>query len=117
MLVSHYLDTPESPFLSPLKVATTLSLQLQDLADSAHVHRNALAARPHSPKVQALLRSILRVVSATTEVFGDQDIALTWIRNEPVPAFRHKTALDLVLEGRAEDVVFYLESVSGGFVG
>lgn len=115
--MNHFLDRPGSPFLSPLKVASTLSLQLQDLADSAHVHRNTLTARPQSPKVQAFLRSILRAVSAAIEAFGDQDVALSWMRNEPVAAFRHKTALDLVLEGRAEDVVSYLESISGGFVG
>lgn len=117
MLMSLFLDRPDSPFLSPLKVARTLSLQLQELADSAHVHRNTLTARPQSTKVQALLKAILRVLSAATEAFGDRDVALSWMRNEPVPAFRHKTALDLAREGRAEVVVSYLESISAGFVG
>src|SRR5690242_2971270 len=117
MLMSLFLDRPGSPFLSPLKVARALSLQIQDLADLAHVHRNTLNARPQSPKVQALLQSILRVLSAATEAFGSREVALNWIRNEPVPAFRHKTALDLVGEGRTEAVVSYLESVSAGFVG
>jgi uncharacterized protein (DUF2384 family) len=115
--MSAFLDRPDSPFLSPSKVASRLSLQLQDLADSAHVHRNTLTARPQSPKVQELLHSILRVLSAATEVFGDQDVALSWIRNEPVSAFRHKTAVDFVREGRTEAVVTYLESISAGFVG
>jgi uncharacterized protein (DUF2384 family) len=117
MLVSLFLDRPGSPFLSPFKVARALSLQMQDLADSAHVHRNTLNARPQSPKVQALLQSILRVLSAATEAFGSREVALSWMRNEPVPAFRHKTALDLIREGRTEAVVSYLESVSAGFVG
>jgi len=115
--MSAFLENPGSPFLSPAKVASRLSLQLQDLADSAHVHRNTLTARPQSPKVQDLLRAILRVLSAATEAFGDRDVALSWMRNEPVPAFRHKTALDLVREGRTEAVVTYLESISSGFVG
>ncbi len=115
--MSAFLENPGSPFLSPTKVATRLSLQLQDLADSAHVHRNTLTARPQSPKVQELLRVILHVFSAATEAFSDQDVALSWMRNEPVPAFRYKTALDLVREGRAEAVVTYLESISSGFVG
>lgn len=59
MQITAFLDKPDSPFLSPAKVAHTLSLQLQELADSAHVHRNTLTSRPQSEKVQALLRSIL----------------------------------------------------------
>ncbi|QEE23335.1 DUF2384 domain-containing protein [Rhodanobacter glycinis] len=117
MQITAFLDSPESPYLSPAKVARTMSLRLQDLADSAHVHRNTLNARPQSPKVQALLQSMLRVLSAATEAFGNREVALSWMRNEPVPAFRHKTALDLVCEGRTEAVVSYLESVSAGFVG
>lgn len=90
---------------------------MQDLASGAHVHRNTLTARPQSPKVQALLQSILRVLSAAAEAFGNREVPLSWMRNEPVPAFRHKTALDLVCEGQTEAVVTYLESVSAGFVG
>ena len=117
MSMTAFLEHPGSPFLSPAKIADSLSLHLQDLADGAHVHRNTLSARPQSPKVQGLLREILRVVSAATEAFGDRDVALSWMRNEPVPAFRHKTALDLIRERRAEAVVTYLESISAGFVG
>jgi len=117
MHMRAFLESPGSAFLSPTKVASRLSLQLQELADSAHVHRNTLTARPQSPKVQELLRAILRVLSAATEAFGDQDVALSWMRNEPVSAFRHKTALDLVREGRTEAVVIYLESISVGFIG
>lgn len=117
MLINLFLDRPGSPFLSPLKIARTLSLQMQELGELARVHANTLNARPHSPKVQALLQSLLRVLSAATEAFGDREVALSWMRNEPVPAFRHKTALDLVREGRTEAVVSYLESVSVGFVG
>ncbi len=38
-------------------------------------------------------------------------------RSEPIPAFRGKTALELVGEGRAEGVAEYVASVSAGFVG
>jgi hypothetical protein len=117
MDITAFLEKPGSPFLSPAKVARSLSLQMQDLADSSHVHRNTLSARPQSPKVQELLRSILRVLSAAEEAFGDRDVALTWMRNEPVAAFRHKTALNLLQDGRTEAVVNYLESISAGSVG
>ena len=115
--IAPFLDESSSLLLSPVKIASALSLQLQELADSAHVHRNTLSSRPQSPKVQALLKNIMRVLSAATETFGDHDIALTWTRNEPVPAFRHKTAIDLIREGRTEDVISYLDSISAGFIG
>jgi uncharacterized protein (DUF2384 family) len=117
MHMSAFLESPDSPFLSPAKVANHLALQLQDLADSAHVHRNTLTSRPQSPKVQGFLRSVLRVLFAATEAFGDRDVALSWMLNEPVSAFRHKTAFDLASDGQTEAVVTYLESISSGFVG
>ena len=116
-ITGQFLDAPGSPFLSPKKIAQRLSLQIADLAESAHVHRNTFSARPQAPRVQELLRAIVRVISAATEAFGDGDTAIAWMRNEPVAAFRHKTAFDLVSEGRGEAVVTYLESISSGFVG
>jgi hypothetical protein len=47
----------------------------------------------------------------------DPQRAIFLVKNEPVPAFRHKTLLQLVQEGRTEDVIGYLESISAGFVG
>ncbi|EQD77937.1 hypothetical protein B1A_02576, partial [mine drainage metagenome] len=77
--ITPFLDSPKSKFLSPKKIAQRLSLQVNDLAESAHVHRNTISARPQSPKVQELLRAIVRVISAATEAFGDRDRAITWM--------------------------------------
>jgi len=97
-VTNQFLDAPGSPFLSPEKIARRLALQVSDLAESAQVHRNTLSARPQAPEVQELLRAIVRVISAATEAFGDGDTAIAWMMNEPVVAFRHKTAFEL--EGR-----------------
>jgi len=115
--IVQFLDSPGSPFLSPRKIAQCLSLQVSDLAESAHVHRNTLSARPQSPKVQEFLRAILRVISAANEAFGDRDTAVAWMMNESVSVFRHRTAFDLLREGRVEAVVTYLESIASGFAG
>lgn len=117
LAITQFLESPGSPFLSPKKIAQRLSLQVNDLAESAHVHRNTLSARPQSPKVQELLRNILRVISAASDTFGDRDTAIAWMMNEPIQAFRHKTAYSLVAEGRTDDVVLYLDSIASGFVG
>ena len=82
--------------------------------------RNTLmwcAEHPNTPKLQAVLRNLMRVLSAASVVQPDRNRALFLIKNAPIPAFRHKTILQLVAEGRTEDAVDYLESVSSGFVG
>jgi uncharacterized protein (DUF2384 family) len=116
-VTNQFLDAPDSPFLSPEKIARRLALPVSDLAESAEVHRNILSAHPHAAKVQDRLRAIVRVISAATEAFGNGDAAIAWMMNEPVAAFRHKTAFELVTDGRDEAVMTYLQSICSGFVG
>jgi len=103
--------------LSANSIADVLGLQYQDLAAMAGVHRNTLRTHPESPKLQAALRDLIRVLSAVLAVQPDKERALFMIKNEPISAFRHKTILELVAEGRTEDAIDYLESISAGFSG
>ena len=59
----------------------------------------------------------MRVLSAASAVQPDAGRALFMIKNEPIPAFRHKTILQLIAEGRADDAIDYLESINAGFSG
>lgn len=92
-------------------------MQLQDLAALAAVYRNTIRAYPNTPRLQAVLRNLMRVLSAASIIQSDRDRALFLIKNAPIPAFRHKTILQLVAEGRTDAAIDYLESVSSGFVG
>jgi len=103
--------------LSAINIADALGLQYQDLANLAGVHRNTLRSHPESPRLQAALRDLMRVLSAATVVQPDTARAFFMIKNEPIPAFRHKTILQLIEEGRTEDAIDYLESISAGFTG
>ena len=111
------LREPGTSRLSAPGIASILGVQQQDLAELAGVHRNTLRTHPESPRLQSALRDLMRVLSAATAVQPDAQRAIFLIKNEPIPAFRHKTLLQLVQEGRAEDAVGYLESISAGFVG
>lgn len=102
---------------SAQNVADALGLQYQDLAMLAGVHRNTLRTHPESPRLQAALRDLMRVLSAATAVQPDTAQAFFMVKNEPIPAFRHKTLLQLVQEGRTDDAIGYLESISAGFTG
>lgn len=119
-IFSDVLESTREPGTSRFSasgVADILGLQQQDLAMLAGVHRNTVRTHPESPRLQATLRDLMRVLSAATAIQSDPQRAIFLIKNEPVPAFRHKTLLQLVQEGRTEDAIDYLESVSAGFVG
>lgn len=108
---------PGTSRLSATSIANALGLPYQDLAALAGVHRNTLRTHPESPRLQAALRDLMRVVSAATAVRPDTARAFFMIKNEPIAAFRHKTLLQLVQDGRTDDAIDYLESISVGFTG
>ena len=56
---------------SAARIADALGVQHQDLAALAGVHRNTLRAHPESPRLQAALRDLMRVLSAATAVQPD----------------------------------------------
>ncbi len=108
---------PNTPFLSPARVSEVFGYQVQDLAERAGVHRNAPSSRPHSAQLQKALQDLLRVLSVATEMTGDVGRAAFLIRNEPLRAFDARTADQLIKEGRADDVIAYLQSLAGGAAG
>lgn len=115
--VLEAVHQPGTSDLSATGVADLFGLQLQDIATIASVHRNTIRTHPNTPKLQGALRDLMRVLSAASVVQPNQERALFLIKNAPVPAFRHKTLLQLVAEGRTDDAVDYLDSISSGYVG
>ena len=106
-----------TPNLSPTRIAEKFSLQVQEVAALAGVHRNTVRLHPESPRLQASMRNLVRVLSAAAAVQPDLERAVYYLKNSPIPAFGHKTAYQLVGEGRADDVIQYLESIASGYVG
>ncbi len=115
----NFLREPESavPALSPKRFGRALNVDLQTLAQQAHVHRNTLTRLPGSESVQRFLREALRVIRAASDVSGHVGQALFWYRNHPLPSFDYKTAETLVAEGRTEDVLRYVMSLEAGVAG
>jgi len=108
---------PGTSRYSASSIAHSLDLPLQAVADLAKVHRNTLRTHPESPRLQDALRELMRVLSAAHSVQPDVKRAVFLIKNEPIPSFGHKTLMQLVEAGRADDAIGYLESVSAGYVG
>ncbi|RZL91142.1 MAG: DUF2384 domain-containing protein [Variovorax sp.] len=114
-----FLHEPElaAHVLSPSRWSEAMGIPVNQLADQAGVHRNTLRLSPASPGVQSHLREALRVLRAAFDLSGDMQVALRWYRTEPLGAFRYVTAETLVSQGRASDVVNYIESLRAGALG
>ena len=115
--VLESMREPGTSRLSPSRLAELLELQQQELAALAGVHRNTLRMHSESPRLQAALRDLVRLLSAAAAIQTDWQRLAFFIKNEPVAAFRHKTLLQVVQEGRTDEAIAYLESVASGFAG
>ena len=115
----EFLKDPDEPalVLSPKRFSQAMHIDLQTLAEQAHVHRNTISRAPGSRGVQDFLREALRVIKAATDLNGDLNKALFWYRNEPLSVFGYKTAERLVSEGRTDDLLRYVASIEAGAAG
>jgi hypothetical protein len=105
------------PVLSPRRFSQAMHIDLQTLAEQAHVHRNTIARAPGSRGVQDFLRQAVRVIKAATDLNGNLHRALFWYRNEPLSAFGYRTPEQLVSEGRTDDLLRYVASLEAGAAG
>ena len=55
-----------------------------------------------------------RILTLAKEMAGDEQRAVFWFKHQPIPGWAGKTAYDLVHEGRADQVLAYLEAVKSG---
>jgi hypothetical protein len=115
--IAEEFREPGQAVIRPERFATALNLQLQELAQLAHVHRTTVSEAPANARLQAFMRESLQVISAALEVTQDRDRAFYWYRNAPIPEFGHRTAEQLVADHKTEAVLAYLQSVRGGSSG
>ncbi|KAG8154981.1 antitoxin Xre-like helix-turn-helix domain-containing protein [Burkholderia catarinensis] len=106
-----------APIISARRFAAALHIDMQTLAQLAHVHRNTVSRLAGSESVQKYLRDALRVIPSATDISGDLRSTLFWYRNEPLPTFGYKTAEQLISEGRTEDLLRYVTSLETGAAG
>ena len=121
--VPHFLGfadefrSPGQPVIEPERFAAALNLQVQELAQLAHVHRSTVAEAPTNVRLQSFMREALQVLSAAISVAQDRDRAIYWYRNAPIPEFNHRTAEQLVADHKTDAVLSYLSSISVGPTG
>ena len=71
-------------------------------------------ARIGSDKTQRRLREMVEVLNKVEPRFGSALLAYAWYRSEPLPGFDGRTAMQLVREGRASDVLDAIDAVDAG---
>jgi hypothetical protein len=107
------LQEPRTPYISPKRLSAALGVQVANLAALSGVHRNTLR-NPGSERVQTKLREMVKAITAAAAVTDDIAKAIYWFRNEPIADYDHKTAAELVADGRLEAVLSYLRDLENG---
>ena len=101
---------------TPRAIAATLRTSSEDIARSVGLGRDAVQRKERigSDKTQRRLREMVEVLNKVEPRFGSELLAYAWYRSEPLAGFAGQTAMQLVKEGRANDVLEYIDAVDAG---
>lgn len=110
------LEYADHGVFAPSKIAAAFRTTSEEVARSAGLGRDAVQRkeRLRSDKTQRRLREMIEVINKTSPRFGSPLIAYAWYRSEPLPGFSGQTAMQLVQNGRASDVLEYIDAVDAG---
>jgi uncharacterized protein (DUF2384 family) len=113
MGLAQYAD---DGLFSPRKIAGTLRTTSEEIARTVGLGKDAMQRkdRIRSDKTQRRLREMTEILNKVEQRFGSALIAYAWYRSEPLPGFSGRTAMQLVRDGRADDVLDYIDAVDAG---
>jgi len=113
MGLAQYAD---DGIFAPRKIAEALRTTSEEVARSAGLGKDAVQRkeRLRSDKTQRRLREMIEIVNKVEPRFGSALMAYAWYRSEPLPGFSGLTAMQLVREGRAAEVLDYIDAVDAG---
>ncbi len=106
----------EDGLFEPGKIAAILRTSLEEVALTVGLGNDALQRRTriHSNKTQRRLRELVEVLNKVQPRFGSELMAYAWYRSEPLSGFGGLTAMQLVQEGKAQQVLEYIDAVDAG---
>jgi hypothetical protein len=113
MGLAQYSD---NGFFAPRKIADVFRTTSEEVARTLGLGRDAVQRkeRVRSDKTQRRLREMVEIVNKVEPRFGSALIAYAWYRSEPLAGFSGLTAMQLVMQGRAPDVLDYIDAVDAG---
>ena len=113
MGLAQYAD---EGFFAPRKIADAFRTTSEEVARTAGLGKDAVQRqeRFRSNKTQRRLREMVEVINKVEPRFGSNLIAYAWYRSEPLSGFSGQTAMQLVREGRVDEVMDYIDAVDAG---
>jgi hypothetical protein len=113
MGLARYAD---EGFFAPRRIAEAFRTTSEEVARTAGLGKDAVQRkdRIRSGKTQRRLREMVEIINKVEPRFGSALMAYAWYRSEPLPGFSGQTAMQLVRNGRAEDVLDYIDAVDAG---
>lgn len=113
MGLAQYSD---NGLFAPRKIASALRTTSEEVARTAGLGRDAVQRkdRVRSDKTQRRLREMIEIINKVEPRFGSALMAYAWYRSEPLVGFSGQTAMQLVLAGRADEVLAYIDAIDAG---
>jgi hypothetical protein len=113
MGLAQYAD---NGVFAPRRIAEALRTTSEEIARSAGLGKDAIQRKDRigSDKTQRRLREMIEVINKVEPRFGSALMAYAWYRSEPLSGFSNQTAMQLVRDGRADDVLDYVDAVDAG---
>ncbi|MEI9405118.1 MULTISPECIES: antitoxin Xre/MbcA/ParS toxin-binding domain-containing protein [unclassified Mesorhizobium] len=113
MGLAQYAD---DGLFAPKKIADAFRTTSEEIARTAGLGKDAVQRRERvrSDKTQRRLREMVEIVNKVEPRFGSALMAYAWYRSEPLPGFSGQTAMQLVREGRADEVLNFIDAVDAG---
>ena len=113
MGLAQYSD---NGLFAPRKIADVLRTTSEEVARTAGLGKDAVQRkdRVRSDKTQRRLREMVEILNKVEPRFGSNLMAYAWYRSEPLSGFSGQTAMQLVLNGRAGEVLDYIDAVDAG---
>jgi len=113
MSLAQYAD---NGIFAPRKIAQVFRTTSEEVARTAGLGKDAVQRqdRMRSDKTQRRLRELVEIVNKVEPRFVSAVVAYAWYRSEPLPGFSGQTAMQLVRNGRADEVLDYVDAVDAG---
>lgn len=113
MGLARYAD---DGLLAPRKIAEALRTTSEEVARTAGLGKDAIQRkdRVRSDRTQRRLREMVEIINKVEPRFGSAMMAYAWYRSEPLPGFSGQTAMQLVRNGRGDEVLDYIDAVDAG---
>ncbi|OLP55766.1 hypothetical protein BJF92_09000 [Rhizobium rhizosphaerae] len=113
MSLAQYAD---DALFAPRKIVDALCTTSKEIGRTAGFGKDAIQRkdRLRSDRTQRRLREMIEIVNKVEPRFGSASIAYAWYRSEPLSGFSGQTAMQLIRNGRADEVLDYIEAVDAG---